>query len=59
MGFVGIANLGSNRMEALEARYKLGSKRLKGVIFNIDFSEIVPVPCKGLSATENSTRILD
>lgn len=47
--FVGIANLIRERMEVLEATYKLGSMRLKGVIFMINFSEVIPVSCKRLN----------
>lgn len=47
--FAGIANLRRDRMEVPEATYKLGSKRLKGVIFMINFSVVIPVLCKRLS----------
>ena len=46
MVFVDIDDLESDRMEVLEARYKLGSKMLRSVIFMISFSEIIPVSCK-------------
>lgn len=47
--FVDIANLRRDRMEVLEATYRLGSKRLEGVIFMINFFEVIPVSCKRLS----------
>lgn len=47
--FAGIANLRRDRMEVPEATYKMGSKRLKGVIFMINFSVVIPVLCKRLS----------
>lgn len=38
--FVDIANLRRDRMEVLEATYRLGSKRLEGVIFMINFLKL-------------------
>lgn len=51
---MGIANLKKDGMEVLEATCKLGSKRLRGVIFTINFSEVIPVSCKRLSAQQNT-----
>lgn len=52
--FVGIANLMRDRVEVLEAAYKLGSKRLKGVIFMINFSEVILVSCKRLNQCDKT-----
>lgn len=57
--FVGIANLRRDRMEVLEATYKPGSKRLEGVIFMINFSEVIPVACKRQSQCNKGFRLIE